>query len=100
VPDDDLSQFFRVHQLEDGWAFDVGVVQWPSPYSPELKWCQFRLWSRKPDAARIARAQAAALRQPRFFRRCTTCNELHNAGHMHGPDLCQSCATEKLGVVY
>lgn len=101
MSDDNLNDFFRVTEHGDkSWAFEVGVVHWKGPHSPELAWRVFRRWTRKPDAARIARARAAALREPLFFRRCATCKELHNAGHMHGRDLCQSCATEKLGVVY
>jgi hypothetical protein len=97
---DDLEGFFRATQAEGGWLFEVAVVQWHGPHSPELRWHVFRRWKRPPDAARLARARAAALSTPRFFRLCTTCNTRRNAGHMHDRDLCQKCAAEHHGIVY
>jgi formylmethanofuran dehydrogenase subunit E len=48
----------------------------------------------------VERARVAALKEPRFFRRCVRCGELNNAGHMHDREICQSCAERFFGVVY
>ena len=91
---------YRVIESEGQWCFQVAVVIWPTPHTPELRWTTFRKWKRPPAEPQIARAQAAARINTRFFRTCSLCGELHNVGHMHGPDICQSCAEQHLGVVY
>ncbi len=91
---------FRVLQACGQWQFEVGVIAWPHPHTPEIKWATFRTWKRPPTESRVEVAKAAALRNPRFFRTCTRCGELHNTGHMHDELICQSCAERHFGVIY
>jgi len=96
----ELDEYFRCVETEKGWEFQVGVVTWGAVHRPVLAWKTFRLWKTQPDASRSRRAQAAALRQPRFFRTCARCHEINNAGHMYDAETCQFCAERELGVVY
>lgn len=97
---DALDRYFQCVESAGRWEFQVGVVTWDGPHSPGMVWKHYRRWNRRPDAARLARARAAALTVPRFFRTCTRCGALRNAGHMHDPQTCQSCAERHLGVVH
>lgn len=95
-----LAHFFRCVETAEGWSFDVDVICWPHPSSPESGWIPFRKWKTAPDAARLQKARTAALGDPRFFRTCSMCHELNNVGHMHDLKTCQSCAVKYLGVCY
>ena len=83
----------------DPWAL-VAIVKWEGPHTPSLDWTTFRRWKREPTEERLQKAQAAALARPRFFRTCSICHELNNAGHMHDDHICQGCAERHLGVVH
>jgi len=96
----ELDEYFRCVKTEQGWEFQVGVVTWPEAHMPTLAWKTFRLWKTQPDASRTCRAQAAVLRQPRFFRTCSSCHEITNAGQMDDAVTCQSCASREFGVLY
>ena len=96
----ELDDYFRCVKNGPGWEFQVGVVTWPEVSTPALVWKTFRRWKTQPDASRTLRAQTAAMRQPRFFRTCSLCHEIINAGHMFDAETCQSCATSEFGVVY
>lgn len=97
---DELADFFRSVESVDGWVFQVAVVRWPQPHEPHLEWIPFRHWKTAPDVTRLQKARAAALSRPRFFRACSMCHKLNNAGHMHDKQVCQSCAERHLGVCY
>lgn len=96
----ELDEYFRCIGTDEAWEFQVGVVTWEGAHTPNLVWKVFRRWNSPPDASRIQRAKAAALRQSRYFRTCKTCYEVTNAGHMFDAEICQSCAERQLGVVY
>lgn len=76
------------------------VVTWKGACAPGTEWKTYCHWRRRPAADRVERARVAALKEPRFFRRCVRCGELNNAGHMHDREICQSCAERFFGVVY
>lgn len=97
---DELADFFRCVESVGGWVFQVAVVRWPHPHEPHLEWFPFRHWKTAPDVTRLQKARAAALCRPRFFRTCSMCHKLNNAGHMHDLHTCQSCAERHLGVCY
>jgi hypothetical protein len=96
---ENLDHFFQCVENAGRWEFQVGIVRWSGPHRPTVEWKTFRNWVTQPDAARLARARASALKV-RFFRTCERCGELHNAGHMHDPKTCQNCAERFLGIVY
>lgn len=96
----EFNRYFQCIEANSHWEFQVGQVTWPDPGIPDIKWKIVRRWSTPPDPAQLAKARAAALNNPRFFRTCKRCEELNNAGHMHDKEICQSCATRYLGVVY
>jgi len=91
---------FRIVGEPGAWCFEVGVVGWDGPHTPFTRWKPFRTWKTPPPEARLERAKASARKDPRFFRTCTRCHELTNAGHMHNDHTCQSCAERHLGVVH
>lgn len=95
--EDSIDDYFRCVQVPDGWASQVGFVEWEG-HLPHVEWKTFRRWRRAPTEARKELAEAAALK--RWFRTCTHCKQLNNPGHMHDDNLCQGCATDVLGVVY
>jgi hypothetical protein len=97
---DQLNDFFQCVKNAGRWEFQVGVVTWDGPHTPETSWKSYRSWSTPPDAGRLARARASAIKEPRFFRTCTRCGELKNVGHMHGEQTCQGCAERSLGIVH
>lgn len=97
---DVLDDYFRCEETADGWDFQVGLVRWPHPSTPATNWITIRRWKLKPDQARLSRSRTAVFADPRFFRTCSMCHELNNAGHMHDQDICQRCAQGKLGAVY
>lgn len=96
---DHLADFFRCAETAHGWSFQVATVVWEG-HTPELEWTTIRRWKTAPDPARLQKAHTAALATPRYFRTCTRCHELNNAGHMHNDHTCQSCAERHLGVVH
>lgn len=95
---DELDGYFQCVENADRWEFQVGVVVWVGAHTPTIMWKRYRSWSRQPDAARLARARASAIKEPRFFRNCSICGEIHNTGHMHDQQTCQGCAERYLGV--
>ncbi|MEP2774437.1 MAG: hypothetical protein ABJQ29_15585 [Luteolibacter sp.] len=97
---DEQADFFRCEETSEGWSFQVCVVRWDHPSTPSSEWIPFRKWKTAPDPQRLEKARNAALSRPRFFRTCSMCHELNNAGHMHDLKICQSCAEQHLGVCY
>ena len=97
---DELDDYFRCVEHAGRWAFQVGVITWNGPDAPEITWKNYRRWRTQPDADRLARARAAALKEARFFGTCAHCGALNNAGHMFDSDLCQGCAAKSIGIVY
>ncbi|MDB6071678.1 MAG: hypothetical protein JWL81_2849 [Verrucomicrobiales bacterium] len=91
---------FRVLEAQGQWQFQVGIVAWPQPHTPEIRWVTFRTWKRPATESRITLAKAAARRSSRFFRTCKCCDKLKNAGHMHDPQTCQSCAEREFGIAH
>ena len=96
---DELDEYFQCVENADRWEFQVGVVKWTG-HTPHLAWQTYQSWRTQPNAARLARARASAINEPRFFRTCTLCREIHNAGHMHDQETCQGCAESYLGVLH
>jgi len=96
---ENLDDFFRCERRDDHWAFEVAVVEWDSQM-PRLAWKSFRHWPTAPDSKQLDEARSAALKTPRFFRTCTRCGELNNAGHMFDRRICQGCAERFLGVIF
>lgn len=78
----------------------VGVVTWLGPAHPTLEWKTFRRWARPPTAEAVRAAEDKALSNRRYFEECSACGRFHNVGHMYDAVLCQSCASDRLGVVY
>lgn len=92
-----IDEYFRCAPAADGWAFQLGLVQWEG-HQPHIEWKDFRKWQKEPTERRKLQAKAAAVK--RWIRTCTHCGELNNPGHMHDRRLCQGCATGVLGIVY
>lgn len=97
---DELEEYFQCVEVAGRWKFQVGIVIWDGPHTPEIKWRTYRSWLTPPTEKRLLKARAAAIAKPRFFRTCTRCGELNNAGHMHDKETCQGCAGRYLKVVY
>ncbi len=98
---DKLNHFFRcVQEIGRGWVFQVGIVTWPLPHTPEMKWKPFRHWKTEPNERRLKDTRNAALADPRFFRVCSECHEINNAGHMFDHAICQGCAERNHHVVF
>lgn len=93
-----IEDFMRVVQEGDEYCLQVGIVQWQGPHTPDFVWKTARRWKCAPTIERLAAAQRAALRTPRFFRVCGQCRERENAGHMDG-DNCHACMA-RMGVVF
>ena len=98
--DELIRDFTRVTQCDDGWRFEVAIVNWHGACDPFLVWHAFRRWKRNPSGERVAAAQAAALASKRFFRRCELCGEVLNRGHMDSATICHSCGERYLGYVH
>jgi hypothetical protein len=97
---DELNEYFQCVGVAGRWKFQVGIVAWDGPSEPRIEWRTWRSWLTPPTEKRLQKARAAAIAEPRFFRTCTRCGELNNAGHMDGQQTCQSCAERYLGVVH
>jgi len=97
---DELDEFFQCVENAGRWEFQVGLVEWEGPHTPHIAWKTYRSWRNPPNAARLASARASAINKPCFFRTCTRCGEINNAGHMHDQQTCQGCAESYLGVVH
>lgn len=98
--DDLRADYLRIVTTKATTVLQVGVVTWSSPADPGIRWKAFRRWRKPPSPAQIKAAQDLALRDPRFFAWCRLCEELHSVGHMSQRDVCQSCATRHLQVVF
>lgn len=44
--DASLTSHFRLTRDPDGWAYEVGTVEWPEPSEPVTVWIPFRRWKR------------------------------------------------------
>ena len=97
---DELDEYFQCVEAPVRWKFQVGIVTWDGPCEPRIEWETYRSWLTPPTEKRLQKARAAAISEPRFFRTCSRCHELKNAGHMHDQQTCQSCAERYLGVVH
>ena len=97
---DELDDFFQCVEIAGRWEFQVGVVTWDGPHTPEIAWKKYRTWLTPPTEKRLQKAREAATAESRFFRTCTRCGKLNNVGHMHDEETCQGCAERHLGVVH
>lgn len=95
-----LNDFFRCEEVDGTWKFQVGLVRWTGPHSPEIRWMTFHRWETEPNSERLQKAREAALADQRYFQYCARCRELKNAGHMHNDHTCQSCAERHLGIIH
>ena len=98
--DELLAEFTRVSSEADGAVLECLEITWPHPSTPESCWVWVRTLSRGLAPGEIEAARRALLQLPRFFRVCRRCGERHPMGWMMDKDTCQSCAEEKLGVVF
>jgi len=100
-PDEALREhFMRLREVDGVPTLEVGIVEWPHPHTPELRWEVARRFQAVPSSDELRRAQQSALEDPHFFRTCSMCRERQNAGHMHSRRVCQGCAEKHLGVVH
>ena len=98
---DDFEHYVRLTDTPPrGLVLEVGIVRWPMPWHPEVKWQRYWVWSARPTEREIEKAKTALAEDPRFFRNCALCGVRNNAGHMHDDRVCQSCATKHFGVAY
>lgn len=95
-----IAEEMRVLQDHGRTLLQIARVEWTQPHDPIVRWITWRTWVKPPSVARLAAAQARALQTPRFFRVCRVCSQRQNAGQMYDIDLCQSCASAEIGVVY
>lgn len=96
----ELDHFFQCAENAGRWEFQVGVLTWEGPHTPRIVWKTYRSWRSQPNADRLARARAAATKEPSFFRTCSRCRDLKNIGYMHDQQTCQGCAERYLGVIH
>lgn len=93
---------------------DKGVLiapyraQWQLPYKLKVVVSNADTvsWDDLPDDAEQLRAflsqkiEATRSIRKATYRTCTMCSETKAPEHMHDDNVCQACASEKLGVVY
>lgn len=95
-----IREYTRVTPSAKGPVLACGVITWPHPSRPKLRWVTARRLEVGATDAEIQAARRALLDDPRWFGKCTHCKEWNAKGHMHEPGLCQGCAQDWLGVVY
>ena len=96
----DYGGYFRVIEESGEWVFQVARLDWPQPHRPEKDWIGLRRWKNAPSKESLRKAQKAALRSRRFFRRCGNCGAVQNAGYMHNQTICMGCSHSVYGVIY
>jgi hypothetical protein len=94
------DQAQRYEKLIGQWVFEVVTLEWPHPHEPRPMWHLIDHWAEEPSAKMREQVESAALRDTRYFKRCRTCKQLNNVGHMHNSALCYTCAAEEFHIVY
>jgi hypothetical protein len=94
---DDLT---RVRDDGDWVVIDVAQIFWPSSSDPDVIWHPIKTLDKPCTAEQILRMRQQLLKRKTFFGLCELCQKRHAQGHMHNNRICQSCASDHLGVVY
>ena len=95
-----VHDFMRVTKGDGDSRLQLAIIEWPGPHSPELRWKDYRTWSKPPNPEQLTAARRLALQDTRFFKVCRKCGERNNASHMHDTETCQACAERHLSVIY
>lgn len=101
---EDIACFVRVERKGAFVVVSAHEIIWPTPCTPDGRWHELeRLPIDGDDETldrEIAAARERAFSNRRFFLVCGACKRRLPKGWMFADDLCQSCATDLLGVVY
>ena len=92
-------EFVRTERSPRGTQLWVQTIEWEGPHTPVSTWVP--LGEPSPMTAdQVEKKRKRLLSNRRYFRRCSSCEQLNPVGWMHGASLCQGCATRELGIVY
>lgn len=100
----------RLRETEAGWTLEVGLIIWPHPHRPDVRWHAIRSWPHRPSRDVLREAVRDLLHDPRWFFVCPECGERCNQGHgwdidtddwgRGGTTICHGCATENHSVIF
>jgi hypothetical protein len=93
------SEFITVIRTIECVEILVKQVEWAGPATPHVLFHREIHPSSTSDSVLEVHV-SRLLADEQFFGLCKECQEMNPRGWMHGPGLCQTCASTNHGVVY
>ena len=95
-----MENYIRVKRSFNMIELEVCCVKWEGSHTPIFKWKVAKILETNSQDHEINLAMNNLLRDPEFFLKCTICQDIHLVGNMFDKNTCQTCASDKYGVVY
>ncbi len=95
-----LKNYIRVKHSFKKIELEVCCVKWKGSHTPNFKWKVAKILEPNSQDHEINLAMNNLLRDPEFFLKCTICLDIQLVGNMFDKNTCQTCASDKYGVVY
>lgn len=95
-----MKEFTRAVPTVEGVSIEFNDLQWPHPSQPEVNWVRKRMLDADASEEAVEEARRTLLERRDCFTVCTMCGKLNPVGWMCGDEVCQSCASGELGVVF
>jgi len=101
VPDTELLDLWtRAVDRTDRFTVECLTVTWDGPANRFEDWTVVSSPSVTSTAEHLLAYRLHLLRRRLYFKRCSNCGRLRQAGDMFDARLCHACASDVLGVVY
>lgn len=99
--DKKIMEHFTRHEVDlDYTAFEVELIDWPTPHGPVSEWREVKRVPKSLSEERIEIERMRLLQDQKYFRVCQECFNRNPVGWMHSDAVCQGCAQENHGVIY
>lgn len=95
-----VSDYTRARYAQNRVVVEVAQVDWLNPSQLILTWHSVFELPANSNAEEIEAARHKLLRRKKYFKICQECEERQPTGHMWSTEMCQSCASNNLGIIF
>ena len=96
----EIKNYITVEKTPKSIEIKVCYVKWDGPHTRETDWRVIKKLKLNASDKEINLAIERLIGNPKYFRECTECKQIHMVGDMDDNFLCHGCASEMLGIVY
>ena len=96
----EILNCIRVEKTPHNYEIKICYVTWDGPHTRETDWRVIEKLKLNTLDEEINYAIKEVIKNPKYFRECTECNQINMVGDMYDNTLCHGCASDKLKIVY